>query len=220
MVVLMVVPASISFNGAATNAVKNNNANTIFNATTFVNADLTEFFPANFTFPAYTLIRFTIFDSDYMTFNSSMQSTFAKYSKVAGVVGNTGIENGTTTITSLNTSIMTHTFTIQQGSVYINIPLGFIDSMTVLFYINNTGNYTWQCMTPCGTGVTGWGGPMSTNGMMKGTVSVVMPVNTTATASTTALAISGTTILYIALSMIAVLSVSTAVLMNIYRKRR
>lgn len=74
---------------------------------------------------------------------------------------------------------VTHTFTIlSNGQIVVNIPtfagtnpsggaITFAD-----FYLNNTGNYVWQCYVPCGNELNGWGGAMATAGWMTGVVVV------------------------------------------------
>ena len=75
---------------------------------------------------------------------------------------------------------ITHTFTIiQNGQIILNVPTfaGTNPSggaVTVAqFYLNNTGTFPWQCYTPCGYLLNGWGGAMATAGWMFGVVQVV-----------------------------------------------
>ncbi len=74
---------------------------------------------------------------------------------------------------------VTHTFTIlYNGQIVVNIPTfaGTNPSGGAVtfaqFYLNNTGNYVWQCYVPCGDELNGWGGAMATAGWMTGVVVV------------------------------------------------
>ena len=75
---------------------------------------------------------------------------------------------------------LSHTFTIvQNGQIILNIPTfggtnpsGGVTTFAQ-FYLNNTGTFTWQCYSPCGTSPNGWGGNMVTAGWMTGVVQVV-----------------------------------------------
>ncbi len=40
------------------------------------------------------------------------------------------------------------------------------------FHTSKAGTYTFQCLNPCGTGSTGWMGPMITRGYMMGSLTV------------------------------------------------
>lgn len=137
---------------------------------------------ANITIPANTKITISI--TAYDMGNASVDS---KYLVATGVVGNevqvvnSSIAMGdntsqawTTNMSSFPASKVLHTFTIIQGSnVAVNIPVmpGFTEIAS--FYINSTGTYSWQCEAACGTGPSGWSGPMSAPGWMEGTVQVV-----------------------------------------------
>lgn len=136
---------------------------------------------ANITLPSDTQIVVTI--TAYDMGNASVAKQFLK---PIGVVGNQiEVINGTvamgdnvskqweTNLSSFPASQVLHTFTILQGSTtVVNIPVmpGFTEVTS--FYLNNTGSYTWQCEASCGSGSTGWGGPMSTAGWMEGSVYV------------------------------------------------
>lgn len=136
---------------------------------------------ANITLPSSTEIVITI--TAYDMGNASVAS---QYLKAVGLVGDTvQVINGavamgantsqqwSTNMSSFPASKVLHTFTILNGSnTLVNIPVmpGYTEIAS--FYLNNTGSYTWQCEASCGTGSTGWSGPMSAVGWMAGNVFV------------------------------------------------
>ena len=78
---------------------------------------------------------------------------------------------------SLAPEKVAHTFTISQ--LHINVPLpgdaskgATSDTITFTFHTGKAGTYTFQCFDPCGTGSSGWEGPMVTKGYMIGTLTV------------------------------------------------
>ncbi|HED37654.1 MAG TPA: hypothetical protein ENI76_05340 [Ignavibacteria bacterium] len=74
-------------------------------------------------------------------------------------------------VSSIPKSKVIHTFTIP--SLDINIPIEAGSTViAVLKPIKKSGTYYWQCMAACGSGKSGWGGAMVTNGWMKGKVIV------------------------------------------------
>ncbi len=69
-----------------------------------------------------------------------------------------------------------HTFTIIGLDLNAPVPVvprgkKFITE-TFQFVTGNPGIYGWQCYAPCGTGSSGWDGPMVTPGWMMGNVVV------------------------------------------------
>lgn len=138
---------------------------------------------ANISIPAHRLIQLTIVSYDTPTANSS-----AQYAKVEGTVGGTmsfingtlatGIANETMAqmmslgknVTSVPSNSIAHTFTVPQLS--INVPV--VGGSTEIVYLdfNQTGTYSWFCMTPCGFGPDGNEGAMSTAGWMTGSIVV------------------------------------------------
>jgi hypothetical protein len=81
--------------------------------------------------------------------------------------------------TSLDPQRISHTFTIPQLKLNVPIPgdpVGDANNVAVTFSFRTpakAGTYTFQCFVPCGTGTSGFDGPMSTLGYMRGTVTVV-----------------------------------------------
>ena len=131
---------------------------------------------ANISLPAHTLIVLTIVAYDTPTPGSS-----GAYSSVTGTLGNEILlVNGTNAAGSTNASMgswesvvssippseLAHTFTVSGLGLNIPVEGGFTEIAS--FYVNETGSFTWQCMTPCGTGPDGFGGAMATPGWMTG----------------------------------------------------
>lgn len=137
---------------------------------------------ASITLPANTEIAFTI--TSYDMGNASVPAQFLR---PIGLVGNSvnvvygAIAMGDNTsqqwqasLTSFPASQVLHTFTIiNNGNVLVNIPVIAGTTETGAFYVNTTGTFAWQCEASCGTGSSGWGGPMADPGWMSGTVDVV-----------------------------------------------
>src|SRR5262249_50033861 len=79
----------------------------------------------------------------------------------------------------LDASHISHSFTIMQLNLNVPLPgdpVGDANNVTVTFSFRTptkAGTYTFQCYVPCGTGTSGFDGPMSTMGYMRGTVTVV-----------------------------------------------
>jgi len=73
-------------------------------------------------------------------------------------------------VTAVPASQLSHTFSIEQ--LGISIPV--VGGSTVVAYIelNQTGSFTWMCLTPCGLGNNGMVGAMDTPGWMTGNVEV------------------------------------------------
>ncbi|MDA8399670.1 MAG: hypothetical protein M0008_06425 [Actinomycetota bacterium] len=84
-------------------------------------------------------------------------------------------------VTTVANSNLSHTFTIASLGLNAPIPVspgaganGELQPTTVVFTFKATksGTFTFQCMAPCGSGPSGMGGAMMTNGYMKGTLTV------------------------------------------------
>jgi hypothetical protein len=133
---------------------------------------LDEYFPANFTVPAHTLVIISI-----TSYDNGTNPVPSAYSQVVGTVGGTEkiLRDGTsTTVSSVSASLIAHTFTIvSSGGIQLNAAIpaapSVSDPLTVVFgtYFNTTGSATWQCMAPCDSGA------MATPGLMTGTITVV-----------------------------------------------
>jgi len=102
-------------------------------------------------------------------------------------------------MSSIDPTVVSHTFVIHsivtnksqdsnaQPWLYVGVPLtGEPDSAKTdaagmpfqpivtefTFTTGAAGHYVWQCFVPCGTGFSGFGGPMGTDGYMNGTFTV------------------------------------------------
>ena len=138
---------------------------------------------ANISLPAHRLIQLTIFSYDTPTPGVSPQDA-----QVGGTVGGvmsfyngtlaTGIVNETMAqmmsigknVSSVPVGSVAHTFSVPQ--LGINVPV--VGGSTEIAYLmfDQTGTFTWMCMTPCGFGPDGSGGAMSTPGWMTGQITV------------------------------------------------
>lgn len=136
---------------------------------------------ADISLPAHQLIKLTIVCYD----DGPADLTGAQYATVAGTQGNvvteinddnvnssqgaSGIQvSGGATVSSVNASDIAHTFTIPQ--LGINIPVMPSSTVVAYFTIDQSGTFSWFCMTACGSGPDGTQGAMTTPGWMTGSV--------------------------------------------------
>lgn len=134
---------------------------------------------ANIALPAHRLIKLVIICYD----DGAANVTGPQYATVSGtqnntisVVNNTNVNStqgaagmqlsGGETVSSLPADSIAHTFTIPQ--LGINVPIAPSSTVTAYFTINQTGSFTWFCMTVCGSGPDGLSGAMDTPGWMTG----------------------------------------------------
>jgi hypothetical protein len=136
---------------------------------------------ADIRLPAHRLIELIIISYD----QGNTTPFEAKYANVSGTVGGVvTLINGTSAsglvmaasseiaakwernVTGVPVGWVDHTFTITQKGGYINIPVvaGFTE--IAYLYLNQTGNFAWGCMCPCGYPA------MTTPGWMMGTITV------------------------------------------------
>ncbi len=101
----------------------------------------------------------------------------ASFTKVKGTFGNSEFVNGKK-MTTFKAADVAHTMTIMAGNQQINVVVPvrtakekFV-TVTAEFKFAKAGKYTWQCEAACGTGSSGWMGPMMSNGWMRGTWNV------------------------------------------------
>ena len=80
--------------------------------------------------------------------------------------------SGGQTVSTIPPLDVSHTFTVSQ--LGLNVPIPPSSTVITTLYFTQQGTYNWQCNAPCGTGPTGWGGAMSTQGWMLGTLNVVL----------------------------------------------
>jgi hypothetical protein len=127
--------------------------------------------PNKLVVPANSLVTITLHDYDLGLDSPMPKGT--PFATVQGTIGGVAYRNGQP-YTALAPEQIAHTFTIPQ--LHINVPLpGFgkeSDTISFTFRISKAGTYTFQCFDPCGTGNSGFEGPMATKGYMVGTLSV------------------------------------------------
>jgi hypothetical protein len=125
---------------------------------------------AHIVLPAHTLVTVTL-----RNYDNGASPPGAPYAKVTGTVGNFMLLNGKK-VSSVPVKTIAHTFTVP--GIGLNVPIPAVSGKakylteTFQFKTGNAGTYTWQCFAPCGTGPSGWGGPMVTPGEMAGSVKV------------------------------------------------
>ncbi len=138
---------------------------------------------ANISLPAHKLIKLVIVNYD----DGGANLTSPQYEAVTGTVNNvvtevnnnninssqglSGIQiSGGQNVSSVSPDNIAHTFTIPQ--IGLNIPIEPSSTVSAYFTLNQTGTFTWFCMTECGAGATGILGAMATAGWMTGSVTI------------------------------------------------
>jgi heme/copper-type cytochrome/quinol oxidase subunit 2 len=129
--------------------------------------------PNKLVVPANSLVTITLRDYDLGDTPLPQGSPFTT---VQGMVGGLAMADGKP-YASLAPEKVAHTFTIPQ--LHLNVPLpgdapkgASSDTITFTFHTGEAGTYTFQCLDPCGTGSSGFEGPMVTKGYMIGTLTV------------------------------------------------
>lgn len=137
---------------------------------------------ANITIPAHRLIEMVIMNFD----QGNATLTGPQFANVTGTVNGTvdfynndvmnategpsGIVlSGQQTVSSLNASYVSHTFTVPQ--IGLNIPVAGESTEVAYFNSGGPGSYIWLCQSLCGSG-DGAGGAMVTPGWMSGVLTV------------------------------------------------
>ena len=134
-----------------------------------------EYVPGNFTVPAHSAVHVEI-----RCFDDGNAKIPASYGRVQGTSGGTvsvisGV-NGALSSTKMQTvkgwdpKKVAHTLTVSD--VGLNIPIPPMSTVRCVFETGSPGTHVWQCMSACGSGSSGWTGPMATVGWMKGTMTV------------------------------------------------
>lgn len=96
------------------------------------------------------------------------------YTKVSGTVTGNELVDGKA-VTTVNAQDVAHTFTVPGLNLNLPIPVaptGGTVTVKATFKLPKSGTFDWQCEAPCGTGSTGWGGPMITPGFMEGSINI------------------------------------------------
>ncbi|MCI4332227.1 MAG: hypothetical protein L3K01_00620 [Thermoplasmata archaeon] len=131
-----------------------------------------QYFPANVSLPAHTLIIFTITNYDNGT-----NAVAPVYADTVGTVGGSDQvtyfgASSAESVSSVPMAQIGHTFTIAQAPYNLNVAIpasaNLAEPTTVDFgaYFNTTGAYSWNCMAPCDPG------SMMTPGLMAGIITV------------------------------------------------
>lgn len=120
--------------------------------------------------PANSLVTISLHDYDLGDTTMPNNTPFAT---VQGTVGAMAYLNGHA-YSSLAPDKIAHTFTIPQLNINVPLPSDGKESDTISFTFRTgkAGTYTFQCFDPCGTGSSGFEGPMATRGYMMGTLTV------------------------------------------------
>lgn len=125
------------------------------------------------TLPAHAKVTVTIVDQDL---GDTALPAGSPFSAVRGTVGNVAYVDGIP-YRSLDPTKVAHTFTVPQLGLNVPLPGDLpsgqkVSTVTFTFVTGKAGTYMWQCMDPCGSGSSGWEGPMATMGYMMGTLTV------------------------------------------------
>jgi heme/copper-type cytochrome/quinol oxidase subunit 2 len=138
---------------------------------------------ANITLPANTLIKLVIINYDdgsapllmndaaNVSGTQNNMESVVNNNNVNSSQGSTGINIvGGQQVSSINPSNIAHTFSIPELNVNLPIPPSSV--VTAYLTLNDTGTFTWACLTGCGYGIMGTMGAMSTSGWMEGSLTV------------------------------------------------
>ncbi len=117
--------------------------------------------------PDHAIIHLTIVNND-----NGGSALAGPFGRPEGLIGPERV-NGKAI--EMSSSIVAHTFTVPALGLNIVVPAapnhGTV-TVEATFRVTRAGTFRWQCMAPCGTGGTGWSGPMATVGYMTGNVEV------------------------------------------------
>lgn len=125
------------------------------------------------TVPANSTVTVTIRNFDL---GDAALASGSPLAKVQGTVDGTASFNGKS-YTALDPAKVAHTFTIPELKINVPIPGDAPDNASYLtvtfsFHTGKAGTYTFECLAPCGTGASGFDGPMASMAYMKGTLTV------------------------------------------------
>ncbi len=123
---------------------------------------------ARIVLPAHRVIKVILTSPD-----TGSAPVVAAEARTMGLSGGEVI-NGVRTM-AVPANRVAHTFTVAALGVNVVVPVASArrpETIVAYFRTGAPGVYTWQCMAPCGTGSTGWGGPMTTPGYMMGQIVV------------------------------------------------
>ena len=137
--------------------------------------DWPELVPSNFTVPANSTVHVEIRD-----FDNGAATIPAGYEQVKGTADGAmtlipSVEGDLSgaqpqTVQTVDPKNVTHTLTVADTG--LNIPIPPLSTVLFTFKTGAAGTHTWQCMAACGTGTSGWEGPMADAGFMHGKMTV------------------------------------------------
>jgi hypothetical protein len=142
--------------------------------------DMPAYLPSTLSLPADSTVTITVVNFDDAT---ALPAGSEQFAVAQGVIGPLQVQaldptkpNDTSAPVDTTTAMdpakgVSHTFTIAK--LGINVPIAPKSRTTFTIHTGRAGTYEWQCMDPCGTGDTGWGGAMASDGYMRGTLTVV-----------------------------------------------
>jgi hypothetical protein len=129
--------------------------------------------PSTLVVPAHSLVTVTIRNYDL---GDTPLPKGSPFTTVQGIVGGFAYADGQT-YTALAPEKVAHTFTIPQLGINVPVPgdtttgKPYVE-VSFTFRTGAAGTYYFRCYDPCGTGPSGWQGPMVTRGYMLGTLTV------------------------------------------------
>ncbi len=136
-----------------------------------LNGNWPQFTPTNFTATKGQTVVLTI-----TSFDPGTSTLPASFTKVSGTVGGTELVNGQA-VSQIDPNQGSHTLTIPSLGINIVVPAVPVGEKSITvqatFQVTKSGDFVWQCMAPCGTGPSGWSGPMAEKGYMSGTLTVL-----------------------------------------------
>jgi len=145
--------------------------NRVVHETLYINANGPRGWPqysaSTLKVPAGATVDLTIISNDNGTSPPS-----GPFAHAQGIIGEERVDGRATVV---NPQQIAHTFTVPALGLNIVVPAAPNNGtvrVEASFKVPKAGEYRWQCMAPCGTGETGWGGPMATEGFMAGTLEV------------------------------------------------
>jgi hypothetical protein len=129
--------------------------------------------PNNLVLSANSLVTVTLRDYDM---GDTPLPKGSPFTMVQGIEGGVAYADGHA-YTALAPDKIAHTFTIPQLNINVPLPGDTTTGksygvVTFTFRTGAAGIYYFQCFDPCGTGASGWEGPMTTKGYMRGTLTV------------------------------------------------
>jgi hypothetical protein len=125
---------------------------------------------ARIVLPAHALVTVEL-----RSYDDGAAPTPAHFAAVDGTVGGV-VRIGGKAVKGVAPKDVSHTFTVV--GLDLNAPVPAVTGKkkflteTFQFVTGAPGTWEWQCYAPCGTGKTGWDGPMITPGYMMGTLVV------------------------------------------------